>query len=65
MMYVILSGFLPFHGSNQAEVYRAVREGTFDFNHSEFDAVYPSAKDLIKRLLTVDKTKRLTCSQAL
>ena len=65
MMYVILSGFLPFHGGNQAEVYRAVRAGTFHFDHPEFDAVYPSAKDLISRLLTVDKTKRFTCAQAL
>jgi len=65
MMYVILSGFLPFHGTNQAQVYQAVRKGAFNFSHSEFDVVSPSAKDLITKLLTVDKSQRYSCSQAL
>lgn len=65
IMYVILSGYLPFHGLGHAEVYSKVKAGTFDFNHAEFDAVRPSAKDLIKRLLTVDKAQRYTCAQAL
>ncbi len=56
MMYVILSGFLPFHGSNQAAVYKAVKKGNFTFDHPEFEAISPSAKDLIQKLLTVDKS---------
>jgi len=56
MMYVILSGFLPFHGQNRAEVYSAVKQGTFTFDHPEFDTVHESARDLIEKLLTVDKT---------
>ena len=56
-MYVILSGYLPFHGTNQTEVYRQVKSGIYSFdNHVEFEAVYPSAKELISFLLTVDKT---------
>ena len=65
IMYVILSSYLPFHGSNQTEVYKAVKNGQFSFDHKEFAEVHGSAKDLISRLLTVDKTKRITCSEAL
>ena len=32
IMYVILSGYLPFHGSNQAEVYRQVKTGQVTFD---------------------------------
>ena len=61
MMYVILSGYLPFHGNGQIEVYNKVRKGEYTFDHPEFEAVHPSAKDLISKLLTVDKSARLTC----
>lgn len=64
-MYLILSSYLPFHGSNQAEVYKAVKNGSFSFEHEEFTRVHASAKDLIKRLLTVDKTQRINCADAL
>ena len=37
----------------------------FHFEHEEFRAVHPSAKDLITDLLKVDKAERLTCAQAL
>ena len=65
IMYLILSSYLPFHGSNQAEVYKAIKSGVFTFEHEEFNTVSASAKDLISRLLTIDKTKRFTCAQAL
>ena len=65
MMYVILSGYLPFHGNGQIEVYNKVKKGEYTFDHPEFEAVHPSAKDLISKLLTVDKAARYTCDQAL
>ena len=65
IMYVILSSYLPFHGNNQAEVYKKIKSGVFTFDHEEFNAVNDSAKDLITRLLTTDKAQRFTCSQAL
>ena len=56
IMYVIISGYLPFQGTSSPEVYQAVKRGTYSFEHAQFDAVHPSALDLISRLLTVDKT---------
>ena len=51
IMYVMLSGYLPFFGKNQAEVYSKVRQAKIHFDHAEFAAVRPSAKELISKLL--------------
>ena len=65
VMYVILSGCFPFPGQTQEEVYNRVKSGVFDFEQKEFELVSDSAKDLIQKLLTVDKTKRFSCKEAL
>ena len=65
IMYIILSGYLPFPGRTQGEVYDKVKNGLYDFNHDSFKNVTESAKDLISKLLTVDKKKRFACAQAL
>ena len=46
-MYVLISGYLPFFGKGQPEVYKAVRTGNVTFEHQEFSNVHASAKDLI------------------
>lgn len=65
IMYLLLSGYLPFNGSMKVDVFQQVRKGAFTFNHAEFDSVHPSAKELISGLLKVDRKKRLNCAQAL
>jgi calcium-dependent protein kinase len=65
IMYILLSGYLPFTGSTAAEVFEKVQEGKFTMDHEEFFKVTDNAKDLIKKLLTVDRAKRFTCSLAL
>jgi serine/threonine protein kinase len=65
IMYILLSGYLPFTGTTAAEVFEKVQEGKFAMDHEEFFKVSSHAKDLIKKLLTVDRSKRYTCSQAL
>ena len=61
IMYTMLSGYLPFPGENHAEVYDKVRVGAFNFDYKEFESVSEAAKDLIKKLLTVDIQSRYTC----
>jgi len=46
-------------------VFEKVKSGDVHFEYREFDAVSENAKDLIKKLLTVNKKKRFTCAQAL
>ncbi len=65
LLYIILSGNLPFAGQNQMEVFGKVKRGEYTFDHPEFQSVSKEAKELISKLLTVDLKKRFTCAQAL
>ena len=64
-MYIILSGYLPFPGKTSNEVFEKVKSGDFTFEHQEFNSVSENAKDLISKLLLVNKKERYTCAQAL
>ncbi|GLD96979.1 hypothetical protein PINS_up005662 [Pythium insidiosum] len=44
---------------------RKILQGEFEFVAPYFDHVSPMAKDLIKRMLVVDSTKRLSAEQVL
>ncbi|PAA92325.1 hypothetical protein BOX15_Mlig000437g4, partial [Macrostomum lignano] len=57
LIYEMLVGSPPFYDDNPANIYQKILPGKFDFpRESNID---PLAKDLIRRLLTVDQTKRL------
>ena len=62
IMYVILSGYLPFHGKNEHEVFAKIRKAEIHFEQKEWEVISDNAKDLIKKLLTVNKADRYTCS---
>jgi len=60
MLYVILSGKVPFPGDKPINVMSAIKKGDFHFDHPAFKQVSDSAKDLITRLLQKDIDKRLS-----
>lgn len=63
--YILLCGFPPFYDENQVEEMRKILQGEFEFVAPFFDNVSPQAKDLIKRMLVVDPTKRLSAIELL
>lgn len=63
--YILLAGYAPFHARNQTELFRSIVAGRYYFDSPYWDGVSTSAKDLIKRLLMVDPSKRLTAEQVL
>jgi calcium-dependent protein kinase len=65
IMYIMLSGYLPFSAETTAEVFYKIKNKEISFHHPEFDYVSSEAKDLIKNLLCKDKRLRYTCEQAL
>ncbi|CAM9880192.1 unnamed protein product [Laminaria digitata] len=64
IIYILLGGYPPFHDENQTRLFRKIKSGNFKFHTEYWGSVSSEAKDLIRRLLTVDPKKRLTAAQA-
>lgn len=62
---MFMSGYLPFQGQGQEEVFQRIRDAGYHFEHEEFQQVSEEAKDLISRLLVTNPLDRLTASEAL
>lgn len=65
LLYVFMSGYLPFQGENRNDVFSKIQNGKFHFNHQEFKDCSPEVIDLIKNLLVVNPGKRLSAGEAL
>mmetsp|Transcript_75791 Transcript_75791/g.148780 ORF Transcript_75791/g.148780 Transcript_75791/m.148780 type:complete len:379 (+) Transcript_75791:44-1180(+) len=65
ILYILLGGYPPFHDDNQRTLFRKICKGDYTFHPDYWSAVSDDAKDLIKKLLTVDHTKRLTVTEAI
>lgn len=57
IMYILLCGYPPFHGDNDAEILAKVKSGKFSFNDQDWKNVSMEAKDLIRKLLTYDPAR--------
>jgi len=64
IMYVLLSGRLPFKGFNEKTTVNKVLDGTFDFPRDLFANVSQAATNLISRLLSKVPQQRCTANQA-
>lgn len=65
LLYIFLSGFMPFTANNKAELFDKIDEGKLSFHHEEFDKVSFEAKDLIQKMIVVKASKRLSCKEVL
>ena len=65
ILYVLLCGYLPFDDDKMERMFAKVRLGTYTFPSAEWSRVSHEAKDLVKRLLVVRPSKRLTAEAAL
>jgi len=65
LLYVLLSGRLPFAADSDAELFRLIIAGNLVWKSPQFDTVSEEAKDLIKKLINVNEEERWTATQAL
>jgi len=63
--YILLSGFSPFMGDNDAETYINISSVTFDYDCEEFDEISDNAKDFINSLLKKDPGSRMKAEMCL
>ena len=65
ILYYMLSGRLPFVGNNEAETIQKIKYGRIDLLQPPFNTISIEAKDLIKKSLDVNVSKRITVKNAL
>uniref|UniRef100_A0A7S2W826 Protein kinase domain-containing protein n=1 Tax=Eucampia antarctica TaxID=49252 RepID=A0A7S2W826_9STRA len=65
IIYLLLSGTLPFVGRSQRELFRAIVKGDYEMEEENWDGVSEDGVNLVKSLLVTDSSKRLTAKQAL
>ena len=65
IMYILLSGRPPFGGDDDNEIMSNVKKGKYDLETSPFNKVSKNALDLIRKLLIMDKDKRISAQEAL
>lgn len=64
-MFLLLGGYQPFNGGNEAETFINIVEGDYDFENPAWEAISDEAKELITNLLELDPSKRWTACEAL
>lgn len=64
-MYILLSGYLPFHGNNLTEIYDKILEEEPSFERKCWENISDAAIELIKQCLCRKAKNRITAAKAL
>ncbi|XP_041352781.1 peripheral plasma membrane protein CASK-like isoform X2 [Gigantopelta aegis] len=64
ILFILLSGYPPFCGTKD-RLFDLILRGSFHMRSKQWEALSPSAKELVSRLLEVDPEKRLSIEEAL
>ncbi|CAI9770469.1 unnamed protein product [Fraxinus pennsylvanica] len=65
ILYIMLSGVPPFYGEGPAETFEAVLRGNLRFPTRIFRSISPDAKDLLRKMICRDASRRLSADQVL
>lgn len=65
ILYILLSGQLPFKGKTKQQILDQISRGQYDFEGEEWVLVSEKAKAFIRKLLTYDYNLRYSAEQAL
>ncbi|KAJ0963750.1 hypothetical protein J5N97_028872 [Dioscorea zingiberensis] len=65
VLYTMLGGVPPFYGETAAEIFEAVRWGSLRFPSRVFRGVSSGAKDLLRRMICKEVSRRFSAEQVL
>jgi len=65
IIYVMLCGFPPFYEDTNEKLFDMIKKAQFEFPSPQWDDISDYAKDLIKKLLISDPSKRLNAREIL
>lgn len=61
----MLCGYPPFNGANDKSIIEAVLKGRYTLDEPEWEDISDDAKDLVKKMLEYDPSKRISANDAL
>jgi calcium/calmodulin-dependent serine protein kinase len=64
VLFVLLSGSLPFIGNNK-RLFDMITRGLYIMKSKQWDILSDSAKDLVRKMLVINPTNRITAEEAL
>jgi len=65
ILYILLCGFPPFYEEEMPALFDQIMKARYDFPSPWWDDIPEDAKNMVKKLLIVDPTKRMTAAQVL
>ena len=65
ILYMLLSGKLPFNGETSLQILQKIKTGKYDLSRKPFDTITTEAKDLIQQCLELNVKKRINSNNAL
>nr|GMD59002.1 phosphoenolpyruvate carboxylase kinase 1-like [Ipomoea batatas] len=65
ILYIMLAGFPPFRGDTTTETFEAVLRANLRFPAKIFRSVSPEAKDLLRKMICRDVSRRFSAEQVL
>ena len=65
ILYIMLAGIPPFYGESAQEIFEAVLRANLRFPRKVFSSVSAEAKDLLRRMLCKDVSRRFSADQVL
>jgi calcium/calmodulin-dependent protein kinase I len=65
IVYLLLSGNLPFMGRSQKELFRKIVAGKYEFSDDSWADVSEDARELVRKMLVLNPDDRITAKDAL
>lgn len=65
ILYILLCGVPPFYGDSEQQIFEQVIRGELDLSSDPWPKISPSAKDVVRRMLTREVHKRATAGEVL
>lgn len=65
ILYIMLSGKMPFYGKTDTQCLKSTLRGQYTFNHPNWRTVSKEAKEVVRLMLTYDPAKRPSAAELL
>ena len=65
ILFILLSGSLPFKGTNQKELYHKIHRGIYSMSGGRWDGISKHAKNLVQSMMEINPLDRCSALEAL